>query len=137
MKALIDTNVILDVLIGREYHVEMSSKLLKLCGAQITGMILASQTTDIFYLLCREGKTEEEAKAIIRKLTENIKVLDVFATDTTTALNSDMTDYEDALLAYSAKRHKADYIVTRNERDFANSPIPALSPQDFIEKYFG
>jgi predicted nucleic acid-binding protein len=116
--------------------VEASSAVLKLCGAQITGLILASQTTDIFYILCREGKTVEEAKSVIRKLTENVKILDVIADDAKTALDSDMTDYEDALLAYSAKRHKADRIITRNASDFINSPIPALSPQNFLEEFF-
>jgi len=43
-----------------------------------------------------------------------------------------MKDYEDALLASVAKRSKADFIVTRNEGDFKGSPVPAVSPQDFL-----
>jgi hypothetical protein len=53
-----------------------------------------------------------------------------------TALDSNMADYEDALLAFNGKRHKADYIVTSNAADFINSPIPALSPQDFLQQFF-
>ena len=136
MKVLIDTNVILDVLTGRKPHVESSSSFLKLCGTQIMGFVLASQTTDIFYILCREGKTEAEAKAVIRKLVDNVKMLDVFSSDAKNALDSNMIDYEDALLAYSSKHHKIDRIVTRNENDFKNSPVPALSPQDFMEEFF-
>ena len=136
MKALVDTNVILDVLNRREPHFETSAAFLKLCGIQITGLIAVSQTTDIFYLLRREGKSAEESKAVIQKLTDNIKVIGVTAADMKNALASDMTDYEDALLAFVCKRQKADYIVTRNEKDFNKSPVPALSPQAFMEQFF-
>ncbi|MDR1247114.1 MAG: PIN domain-containing protein [Clostridiales Family XIII bacterium] len=134
MRVLIDTNVILDVLTGREPHCEYSAAFLKLCGMRITGLMTASQTTDIFYLLRREGKDTESAKAIIRKLADNVKIVDVTAFDVENALVSDMPDYEDALLAFCGKRRKADYIVTRNEKDFRQSPVPALSPQAFLAR---
>ena len=136
MKVLIDTNVILDVLTGRKPYVESSSTFLKLCGVQITGLMAASQTTDLFYILRREGKSAGEAKDTIRKLSDKLTILDVFAADIQTALDSDMPDYEDALLAFNGKRHKADCIVTRNEVDFAKSPVRALSPMAFLEGFF-
>ena len=136
MKVLIDTNVIIDVLANREPYVEYSARFLKICGVQVSGFIVASQTTDIFYLLCRLGMHEHSAKDIIRKLTDNIKVAGVTVVDIQNALASDVSDYEDGLLSCCAKRLKAQYIVTRNIKDFALSPVPALSPQMFLEKYF-
>jgi len=136
MKVLLDTNVILDVLIGRKPYVESSSALLKLCGAHITGLITASQTTDIFYILRREGKNIDDAKNVIRKLSDHIKIIDVIAADVKAALDSDMQDYEDALLAFNGKRNKVDYIITRNETDYVKSPVQALSPIAFLEKFF-
>ena len=136
MKASIDTNVILDVMVGREPHYECSAACLKLCGMRITGLVAASQTTDIFYLLCREGHNAPAAKAFLQKLVDHVKVIDVIAADVKNALASDMSDYEDALLAFCGKRQKAQYIITRNEKDFAQSPVPALSPQAFLERFF-
>ena len=134
MKVLIDTNVILDVLTKREPYFEFSASFLKLCGVRITGCIAASQTTDIFYILRRSGKDTQSAKEIIKKLTDNVKVLDINAADVKNALNSDMTDYEDSLLACCAKRQKLEYIITRNEKDFSLSPVPAISPQAFLQQ---
>jgi hypothetical protein len=51
-------------------------------------------------------------------------------------MSSDIDDYEDALLAFTASRQKTAYIVTRNENDFKNLPIPALTPQNFLEEFF-
>jgi len=136
MKVLIDTNVILDVLTRREPHFEQSAAFLRLCGSRLTGCIAASQTTDIFYLLRREGMDTQAAKALVKKLTDNVKVGEINAADVQAALASDMPDYEDALLACCAKRQRASYIITRNEKDFKPSPVPALSPQTFLEKVY-
>ena len=42
---------------------------------------------------------------------------------------------EDDLIACSAKRNDVDVIVTRNKRDFAKSPVPALTPEEFVSAY--
>jgi len=136
LRVLIDTNVILDVLMKREPHFENSYAFLKLCGAQITGLIAASQTTDIFYILRREGTDCDAVKSAIKKLTDNLRVIDVNAADVENALSSDFKDYEDALLAFGGKRHRADFIITRNKKDFECSPVNALSPTDFLERFF-
>ena len=34
-----------------------------------------------------------------------------------------------------AQREKADYVITRNEADFANSPIPAINPSQFFSRF--
>ena len=44
-------------------------------------------------------------------------------------------DYEDDLVAYSAHRTGADFIVTRNGRDFEKSPVPVLSPTEFVDLF--
>jgi len=132
MKVLIDTNVILDVLTRREPHFEHSAAFLRQCGARLTGCIAASQTTDIFYVLRREGVDAQAARDLLRKLTDNVKVVDTNAADVQAALASDMPDYEDALLAACAKRQRVACIVTRNEKDFKLSPVRAISPQKFL-----
>ena len=50
------------------------------------------------------------------------------------ALNQETwTDLEDGLQMQCAKERNLDYIVTRNIKDFSDSPIQPLSPEDFIE----
>ena len=90
MKVLIDTNVILDVLTRREPHFEHSAAFLRQCGARLTGCIAASQTTDIFYVLRREGVEAQAARDLLKKLTDNVKVVDTNAADVQAALAGDM-----------------------------------------------
>ena len=135
MKALIDTNVILDALMTREPWAASAQEILRTVAMdKFIGFITASQTTDIFYLLRRHGADEVTSKKIIKKLTASVKVSDVSSADVGSALDSDMPDYEEGLLAYCAKRQKTDFIVTRNKKDFAKSPVPAISPDEFLVK---
>ena len=136
MKALLDTNVILDALMAREPWAATAQELLRTAAmGKYIGFIAASQTTDIFYLLCRQGTDKATAKNIINKLTGSIKVSGITPADVQNALALDMPDYEDGLLASCAKRQKADYIITRNEKDFFQSPVSAISPQEFLKQY--
>lgn len=44
------------------------------------------------------------------------------------ALDLPMADFEDALQTAAARACGARSIVTRNVRDFARSPVPAVTP---------
>ena len=135
MKILIDTNVILDVFLHRIPHYEHSSSTLKLCSGRVSGHFAVSQSSDIFYLLRKNGLTLNKAKASLAILSSHLQLLDTISSDVENALKSDMEDFEDALLAFCAKRHGIQYIITRDKRDFSLSPVKTISPQDFIEHY--
>ena len=46
-----------------------------------------------------------------------------------------MTDFEDAAVAMVAKTSGSDFIVTRNVDDFLRSPVPAITPVDFLSQF--
>ena len=95
-----------------------------------------TSTTDIVYLLHSRGFAQRaEARQAVEKLENLFIVLDVTASDYRLAAQSEMKDYEDALIAYAAKRQGIDLIITRNKKDFVFSPIPALTPEEFIDIY--
>ena len=48
------------------------------------------------------------------------------------ALSLPMDDFEDAMQVAAARACDAQFIVTRNEGDFAASPIPVLSPANAL-----
>jgi len=49
--------------------------------------------------------------------------------------NEDFSDFEDCLQEECAFAISADYIVTRNTKDFASSRVPVIPPDKFLEKY--
>jgi hypothetical protein len=48
--------------------------------------------------------------------------------------NENFDDIEDCLQAECAASVGADYIITRNTKDFIASPVPAITPEDFLAK---
>jgi predicted nucleic acid-binding protein len=76
-----------------------------------------------------------EAKDAVVALLQLVSVCDTAASDVTVALTLGIPDFEDAILAATAKREKTEFIITRNERDFSQSPVPALSPTDFLKQW--
>jgi hypothetical protein len=48
------------------------------------------------------------------------------------AIRAGFTDFEDALHSVCARKCEADFIITRNVRDYKLSRVKALSPSDFV-----
>jgi predicted nucleic acid-binding protein len=137
MNVLIDTNVILDAVIGRTPHNVSAEKLFILAAEdKLNASITASSVTDIYYLLHKYLPDSDQAKQVLLKLFRLFEVLDVTGSDCEKALSMPINDYEDALLATCAKRRKLDLIITRNLKDFTESPVKAIAPDDFLANFF-
>lgn len=134
MKILIDTNVILDVLCNRQDFVADSLKVFQYCEAnQITGYISALSVPNIVYIM-RKELDKEKIREILTTLTSIFTVVDLRETDLMKAAESDFADYEDAVQSVCAARAKVNFIVTRNVKDFKNSPVPAVKPSELFDR---
>lgn len=135
MKVLIDTNIILDVLCAREFFLPAAAKVWKLCELnKIEGYISALSVPNIVYILRKElnlAKTQQ----VIEQLFLIFKVVDLRADDLMKAAKMQNDDFEDTLQMLSALHIKADYIITRNVRDFQNSKVKAILPTEILEKF--
>lgn len=76
-----------------------------------------------------------EARKAIDSVLDLFELFGNSPSDCTLAMQSEMSDYEDALIAYSALSAGVDIIVTRNKKDFANSPVPAFTPDEFLRDF--
>ena len=133
MKVLIDTNIILDVLCNRKDFVDDALRLFKYCETnQIVGCISALSVPNIVYIM-RKELDGARIKEILTTLTSLFTVIDLRESDLIKAANSEISDYEDALQSACASRVKANYIVTRNIKDFRNSSVPAVKPSELFE----
>lgn len=133
MKLLIDTNIVLDVLCNRKDFVENSSKVFKLCETKkYDGYLSAISVPNIAYIL-RKELSIEKLKSIIVKLNIIFSIIELKPNDLILAIDLDFKDYEDALQSVCAKRIKADFIITRNTKDFKNSQVKAITPEQLLE----
>ena len=132
MNVLFDTNVILDVLLKRDSYVDTASKLFALVdNGRIRGSVCATTVTTIFYITAKDfGR--RRAHDQIHELLGLFEVATVDGGVLDRALDIDFSDYEDAVIHEAARAIGATAIVTRDRRDFANSTIPALDPEELL-----
>lgn len=135
MRVLIDTNVLLDVLMGRQPYYDISDKILKLCAdKEIEGHIAAHSIPNMYYIL-RKYMSEDNRRKALLNICRILKVEGIDSVKILSALrNKDFADMEDCLQEECAMSIAADYIVTRNVKDFSTSEIPAIMPDEFLEK---
>lgn len=133
IKALVDTNVFLDFIKLREFHREAGEILEAARGGAFLACVATHQVTTIAYYARKSLPRQEDFRVAIANLLEFIHVMPVNTPDLSEALDSRITDYEDAVLENVAARNNVDYIVTRNMKDFKNSRVPALSPVQFLK----
>ncbi len=135
MVLLIDTNVILDHLISRQPFMDAASSILRLCFEQkCAGYVAAHSITNIFYITRKYFSISKRKKMLI-ELCEFIDVVGIQKEQVVDALlNEYFDDLEDGLQIECACTIHADFIVTRNLADFSASPIPAILPEDFLQK---
>lgn len=134
MKVLIDTNVILDVLCNRTDFVEDALRIFQCCEAgRLDGSISALSVPNIVYIM-RKELDQARVREVLRILTAIFSVVELRETDLLKAAELEFTDYEDALQSVAAQRINADFIVTRNGKDFTTSPVPAITPEELLKQ---
>ena len=136
MRVLLDTNVIIDAFASREpWNVTAEKIILLVSQEKLEAIICASSVTDIYYICNKIFHDEIKTREVIKTLFNIFNVTDVKKKDLQEALNLAVADYEDALICACAKRTNSQFIITRNIKDFENSPVPSIGPQEFLDKF--
>jgi predicted nucleic acid-binding protein len=135
MNVLIDTNVVLDVLLRRESFYQNSAKIIALSKkGYICSYISASAATDIFYVVKKELKDKDRALDLFKKLLTAARIASVTEAGIHEALELKWDDFEDSVQYVAGRNISAEYIITRNPKDFAGSQITVLSPEEFLNQ---
>lgn len=134
MRILFDTNIIIDIIQKREPFFKDSLKTFEYAiNNYIDCLIPASSVADIYYILKRVKMPSKEIKDTLIKLSQIVSFADLNENDIYNALNNEsMEDIEDAIISEIAKRNDAGLIITRNTKDFKNSLVRAISPNEFL-----
>jgi len=127
VKILIDTDVLLDVALAREPYVAESARVLEWVEEGGHAAVAWHTLTNCAYLLKGGGRS------FLEPLLQLVEVAPVSTQDAQRALALGMADLDDAFQAAAAVGWGADFIVTRNTRDYRKSPISALSPAEFLK----
>lgn len=138
MKALLDTNVLLDFLLDSRggFHAPAVELMKHVACDDVAAFVTSAQLTDLHYCL-RKAVGKQGARTTLRDMLLLVDVVDTTAAACMKALESPMVDFEDAVQAFSALEAGCDCIITRNVRDFREAPLPAWEPAVVLERLGG
>lgn len=136
-RILFDSDVLLDVLAQRQPFVVASAQALNLVAKpHVQAYVSGHAVTNIFYILRRQVGSEA-ARSLLSRLLQRIQIASVTDSVIRAALQSSITDFEDAVTSEAACAAGVEIIVTRNISDFAASEIPAVLPEELLAMDLG
>lgn len=133
MRLLIDTNVLLDYY-GRRAPFFEDAKRLRVAAlfGDVELWVAAQSFTGAERVLRRFAPTEV-LRAMMGESLAFLSIASSSAADVEEGIRSGWPDLEDFLVARCAERARADFLLTRDEKGFARSAVPVLSPAGFFE----
>lgn len=134
MKVLFDTNVWLDIILGREGFVEVSLTALYDCIDEGDDLcVVATSLKDVFFLV--EGlKGADTAYEAVERMMQLARLVAVDDAVCQRALPLERPDFEDGIIAAAAEVEQIECIVTRDEKAFHDLGIHRVSPVEFIKE---
>lgn len=133
MAVLIDTNVLLNYITNRnDKYLNESIKIVEFCAlGKLNGYIAFHTLSTLWYVLRK--KPDKERRYYLRDICKIFSVASASQTEIVDAIEkATFSDFEDCLQDKCAKEVGADYIITVNEKDFADSEIVAINPCEFL-----
>ncbi|HEX4496524.1 MAG TPA: PIN domain-containing protein [Thermoanaerobaculia bacterium] len=129
---MLDLNVLLDVVQRREPFYAASATVLSQAvegtdASCVPGHIL----TTLHYILSKNAG-RKRADTVVDWVLAHLEIVPQDRAQFVRARSLRFDDFEDAALASAAEAAGCKLILTRNVADFETSPVPAVTPEEFL-----
>lgn len=112
----------------------LSSIIWKLCETEkAKGYVSALTFANLVYIM-RKELGPKKIEEVLQALSLIFDFADFCTSDLIRAAELNWDDFEDAVQSVTAERIHADYIITRNVRDFVKSKVAAFTPSELIAR---
>lgn len=129
---LVDTNVLLDIILDRSPWAPDGALVLDaISRGRVRGFIAGHAVTTVHYVVEKEAG-RATANNAVADLLQVLSVVAIGAADFQRALAMGLGDFEDAVQAAACLSAGADYVVTRNGKDFKGAPVMTRTPGEVL-----
>lgn len=134
MKVLIDTNVWLDIALGREgFYASSLTALYEFIDEGDEMCIVATSLKDVFFIVARLEGTSAAYQAVER-IMDLATIIPVDHMVCSNALSLERPDFEDGIIAAAAQAEEVGLVLTRDKDAFATLGIAKMSPAQLMEE---
>ena len=132
MKVLLDTNIVLDLFLNRQPFVTEAAAIWQANATRQIEAFVSAVTLPTIYYISRKAGDIITARRIVGLVLASVGIASVDYSVLVKAEALPLTDYEDAVQVAAAQSNSLGAIVTRDLKDYKNSPLPVYSPANFI-----
>ena len=135
MRAYVDTNILVDLVLSRQEFLPDAQRVFALGYAGEAQLVVSALSfVNTVYLGRKYKFPMGDVLSKLRMIADFVDVADLSGQNVVDMLTSGWRDYEDATQHRSAIDEQADFIVTRNKKDFKASTLPVLTPLEFFNR---
>ena len=136
INVFIDTDILVDFLSGRKPFAKDAIEIMNLVDKnEINGHVSSLSFSNLYYV-SRKFASHNLVIEKLSELSELVGILKVDEDSVRSALNSQFSDFEDAIQYFCTTKYKRiDLIITRNVRDYRYAKLPVMSPDTFLKLY--
>jgi len=129
----VDTDIVLDLLARREPFYDAAARLFTLAETGTLSLSVSSLSfANLFYIL-RKQVSGRHAQEVLRDFKQLVTVLPVDDAVVEQALQSDFTDFEDALQYFSALSGGCNALLTRRSA-LPHAPISIFTAETYLRR---
>ena len=131
-RLFLDTNIVLDFLQKREPYFEDAKSVFALSLGKEFRLYVSDITFSNIAFICRKSYDPQKLHNLFTLLRKFVEVVGADNGVIDMAISLKAKDFEDAVQYCSAMKAKADFILTRNPKDFPFSLLPVCSASEFL-----
>jgi predicted nucleic acid-binding protein len=135
-KVFLDTNIIVDLIADRKPFSKYSIEIFKKAEEKKIKLFTSSHSIATTHYLLKKYLEEKILRDVLYNLLDYLTVIAVDTDILKKGLRSKHKDFEDSIQIFCASTiEKIDCIVTRNTKDFRDSEILVLTPDELCLRW--
>jgi predicted nucleic acid-binding protein len=135
-KVFLDTNIIVDLIADRKPYSKYSIEIFKKAEEKKIKLFTSSHSIATTHYLLKKYLEEKILRDVLYNLLDYVTVIAVDTDVLKKGLRSKHKDFEDSIQILCASTiEKIDCIVTRNTKDFRDSEILVLTPDELCLRW--
>jgi predicted nucleic acid-binding protein len=128
----LDSDVLIDLLAKRENYLEIAVLMTMIEEKKAVAFTTPIVLANVDYIITKYSSKAKSRKAL-KSLRKKLSILPMEEKIVDTALESEFTDFEDALQYFAAEKQGIDFIITRNKKDYAKGGLKVVTAREYMD----
>ena len=135
MKLFLDTNVLIDFILERPKFYPPAAMIISYAEEEKVEICVSSMSIVTTNFICVErcNMPLDDFRKKMDFLRDFLEICSVDESDVYQSYDKEWKDFEDGVQYFSAKRNGADYLVTRNTKDFEENDLKVIDVEKACE----